>query len=87
MKRYVHGSVGQISWANKGAGEQVDPDFKKRFPQPIDHTCPPDDGPLSPSLTQRLPPLDISQDEINQLGYMPLRDDYEKVRQALISSR
>ncbi|KAG7220164.1 hypothetical protein INR49_028004 [Caranx melampygus] len=34
-------------------------------------------GPLSPSLTTPLPPLDISLAEQQQLGYMPLRDDYE----------
>ncbi|KAB0366776.1 hypothetical protein FD754_010932 [Muntiacus muntjak] len=34
-------------------------------------------GPLSPSLTTPLPPLDISVAEQQQLGHMPLRDDYE----------
>ncbi|XP_061106783.1 transcriptional adapter 2-beta [Conger conger] len=41
-----------------------------------DHTCP-SGGPLSPSLTTPLPLLDISVAEQQQLGYMPLRDDYE----------
>lgn len=45
--------------------------------RPKDHTTA-DEGPLSPSLTQRLQPLDIVEDEATQLGYMPNRDDYEK---------
>uniref|UniRef100_A0A8C6CYN7 Transcriptional adapter 2-beta n=1 Tax=Moschus moschiferus TaxID=68415 RepID=A0A8C6CYN7_MOSMO len=41
-----------------------------------DHTCP-SGGPLYPSLTTPLPPLDILVAEQQQLGYMPLRDEYE----------
>ena len=44
----------------------------------IDHTCP-ENSPLSPSLASRLPPLLIQTEEMLELGYMPQRDDYEKV--------
>lgn len=38
-----------------------------------------DHGPLSPDLTSKLPPLDITPEEATQLGYMPQRDDFERV--------
>ena len=44
----------------------------------IDHTCP-DNAPLSPSITSRLPPLAIQPEETLELGYMPQRDDFERV--------
>ncbi|OXA38960.1 transcriptional adapter 2B isoform X1 [Folsomia candida] len=84
VHRHVDGNVGKVSWAesnNSSAENKWSSEFKGSvgiFPQPIDHTSPGDEGPLSPSLTQRLPPLDISSDEMLQLGYMPFRDDYEK---------
>lgn len=43
----------------------------------IDHTCP-DNAPLSPSITSRLPPLAIQPEETLELGYMPQRDDFER---------
>lgn len=43
-----------------------------------DHTCP-DNAPLSPSITSRLPPLSIQVEETLELGYMPQRDDFERV--------
>lgn len=85
VQRYVLGNIGKVSWSEPVYNPEADSvhyEFKRNlglFPQPIDHTLPCDEGPLSPSLTQRLPPLDISSDEILQLGYMPFRDDYEKV--------
>ena len=39
----------------------------------------PDDGPLAPKQVSKLPPLDVTPEEAAQLGYMPLRDDFEKV--------
>jgi len=37
-------------------------------------------GPLSPSLsTPPLPPLELTPQERTELGYMPLRDDFERV--------
>ncbi|XP_076463437.1 transcriptional adapter 2-beta-like [Babylonia areolata] len=38
----------------------------------------PDGGPLSPSITTPLPPLELSLQEQQELGYMPLRDDFER---------
>ncbi len=39
----------------------------------------PDDGPLGPAAMAKLPPLDITPEEAVLLGYMPQRDDFEKV--------
>lgn len=36
-------------------------------------------GPLSPSITMPLPPLDLPPQEQQELGYMPHRDDFERV--------
>ena len=36
-------------------------------------------GPLSPSLSAVLPPIELSIQEQQELGYMPLRDDFERV--------
>lgn len=44
----------------------------------IDHV-PEDNGPLSPLVISRLPPLDITLEEAQLLGYKPHRDDYERV--------
>ncbi|RUS80988.1 hypothetical protein EGW08_011263 [Elysia chlorotica] len=35
-------------------------------------------GPLSPSLTLAITPLDIGSQQQQELGYMPLRDDFER---------
>lgn len=35
-------------------------------------------GPLSPSLTLAITPLDIGTQQQQELGYMPLRDDFER---------
>ncbi|CAL1529449.1 unnamed protein product [Lymnaea stagnalis] len=35
-------------------------------------------GPLSPSLTIPITPLEIGQQQQQELGYMPLRDDFER---------
>ncbi|KAL8586905.1 hypothetical protein ACOMHN_051010 [Nucella lapillus] len=37
-----------------------------------------DGGPLSPSITTPLPPLELSLQEQQELGYMPLRNDFER---------
>ncbi len=37
-------------------------------------------GPLSPSLSAKLPPIDLTLPEQHELGYMPLRDDFERVK-------
>ncbi len=36
-------------------------------------------GPLSPSLTVPQPPVELTPQEVTELGYMPLRDDFERV--------
>lgn len=38
-----------------------------------------DEGPLGPSAVSRLPHLAVTSDEAAQLGYMPNRDDFERV--------
>ncbi|KAG5845597.1 hypothetical protein ANANG_G00140960 [Anguilla anguilla] len=64
VNMYIHGNLGKAC-------------IPDSIPNRVtDHTCP-SGGPLSPSLTTPLPPLDISVAEQQQLGYMPLRDDYE----------
>ncbi|KAG7461937.1 hypothetical protein MATL_G00196510 [Megalops atlanticus] len=64
VSMYIHGNLGKAC-------------IPDSIPNRVtDHTCP-SGGPLSPSLTTPLPPLDISVAEQQQLGYMPLRDDYE----------
>lgn len=64
VSMYIHGNLGKAC-------------IPDNIPNRVtDHTCP-SGGPLSPSLTTPLPPLDITLPEQQQLGYMPLRDDYE----------
>lgn len=64
---YVMGNIGQLTWSC------VDKAFAIK-----DHTCP-NDGPLSPSLMLPLPEIsEISQQEQQELGYMPKRDDFER---------
>ncbi len=52
----------------------------------MDHTCP-DNAPLSPSITSRLPPLAIQPEETLELGYMPQRDDFERVCHKNVTTR
>nr|CAG4635430.1 EOG090X058A [Artemia franciscana] len=70
VQRYVCGTIGRLTWlsVNRAGAE---PGFITK-----DHTGP-DFGPLSPSFTARVAPLQIQQDESLQLGYMPNRDDFE----------
>ncbi|XP_053314232.1 transcriptional adapter 2-beta [Spea bombifrons] len=64
VSMYIHGNLGKAC-------------IPDSIPNRVtDHTCP-TGGPLSPSLTTPLPPLDVTVAEQQQLGYMPLRDDYE----------
>ncbi|XP_037090422.1 transcriptional adapter 2-beta-like [Pollicipes pollicipes] len=51
----------------------------QQLPVAVDHTGS-DSGPLSPSLTMSpgLAPLQLEGDQAAQLGYMPLRDDFER---------
>ncbi|KAJ8044791.1 Transcriptional adapter 2-beta [Holothuria leucospilota] len=50
---------------------------KVRVNKVIDHTCS-DDGPLSPSLSNNFEPVELPITEQHELGYMPLRDDFER---------
>lgn len=80
VNRYVVGTLGELTWST-GIPNDVNRNICNTHVQkPIDHTIPSDEGPLSPGLTKRLPPLEIGSDEMLQLGYMPNRDDYERVQ-------
>ena len=54
----------------------------ERLPVAVDHTVSDGAGPLSPSLTMGpgMAPLQLEPEQAAQLGYMPLRDDFERVR-------
>ncbi|CAL8126352.1 unnamed protein product [Orchesella dallaii] len=78
VNRYVVGTLGELTWPSNIPNEVNRSICNSQIQKPVDHTVPCDDGPLSPSLTQRLPPLEITPDEMLQLVYMPNRDDYEK---------
>ncbi|KAK3094064.1 hypothetical protein FSP39_023693 [Pinctada imbricata] len=62
---YVQGSIGK---------ETIFPDAKNIIQ---DHTCP-HGGPLSPSITTPVNPIELSIQEQHELGYMPFRDDFER---------
>jgi len=64
-KCYIHGSVGRLTWCEDLRGLA------------IDHTQPADRGPLSPTFTSKLPPINVAPNEALMLGYMPNRDDFE----------
>lgn len=68
IARYLNGNIGKHTW----------PPTESYVPNLTDQTKS-DHGPLSPDLTSRLPPLDITPEEAAQLGYMPQRDDFERV--------
>jgi len=65
LRNYIHGLVGKHTWKEELRGYQ------------IDHTQAADRGPLSPTLTGKLPPIAVSGQEALLLGYMPHRDDFE----------
>ncbi|XP_076637946.1 transcriptional adapter 2B isoform X3 [Colletes latitarsis] len=67
IARYLDGNIGKHTW----------PPTESYRPNLMDQTKS-DHGPLSPDLTSRLPPLDITPEEAAQLGYMPQRDDFER---------
>lgn len=69
IARYLNGNIGKHTW----------PPTDSYVPNLTDQTKS-DHGPLSPDLTSRLPPLDITPEEAAQLGYMPQRDDFERVK-------
>jgi len=65
IKCYINGVVGKYTWVEDSRGHQVD------------HTQDADRGPLSPTLTSKLPPINVAPNEALLLGYMPNRDDFE----------
>jgi len=65
IRNYIFGVVGKHTWKEELRGYQ------------IDHTQAADRGPLSPTLTGKLPPITLSNQEALLLGYMPHRDDFE----------
>nr|CAG4640823.1 EOG090X058A [Eulimnadia texana] len=73
-ERYVYGVIGRVTWPSPHGNclQTGEPRLMA-----VDHTCP-DNGPLSPTITSRLPPLVVQTDEALELGYMPHRDDFEK---------
>lgn len=68
ISSYIEGNIGRVSW--KPAME--------RLQLPIEHTTT-DTGPLSPTLGSSLPSQPLSLEENTILGYMPHRDDFERV--------
>lgn len=68
IARYLDGNIGKATWAP----------LANQKPILVDHV-PEDSGPLSPTVSSRLPPLEISPEEARILGYKPHRDDYEGV--------
>lgn len=62
---YILGSIGKATWEIE------------RKHHINDHTVV-EGGPLSPSLSIPLPPLELTPEEQQELGYLPNRDDFEK---------
>ena len=76
IKQYIHGIVGKHTWKEELRGYAHD------------HTQASDRGPLSPTLTGKLPPIAVNKHEALLLGYMPHRDDFEdfdKLTENLVS--
>ncbi|CAH1101444.1 unnamed protein product, partial [Psylliodes chrysocephalus] len=67
IARYLDGNIGKATLASVTANQLTLTDHVSE-----------DDGPLSPSVTSRLPPLDVTLEEARLLGYKPHRDDYER---------
>uniref|UniRef100_A0A0P5IF14 Transcriptional adapter n=1 Tax=Daphnia magna TaxID=35525 RepID=A0A0P5IF14_9CRUS len=73
-ERFVTGTIGKLTWQGLPNGQLASGESRLSA---VDHTCP-DNAPLSPSITSRLPPLAIEPEETLELGYMPQRDDFER---------
>ncbi|KAI9558683.1 hypothetical protein GHT06_015472 [Daphnia sinensis] len=73
-ERFVTGTIGKLTWQGLPNGQLASGETRLSA---VDHTCP-DNAPLSPSITSRLPPLAIEPEETLELGYMPQRDDFER---------
>lgn len=66
ISRYLEGSIGRQTWGKVVNTRTVHCELQK------------DEGPLAPDVMSRLPPLDITLKECEQLGYMPNREDFER---------
>ncbi|XP_033735702.1 transcriptional adapter 2-beta-like [Pecten maximus] len=66
VKFFIQGTIGREILCVDTIGSNV-----------TDHSCP-DGGPLSPSITVPISPLDLNIQEQHELGYMPYRDDFER---------
>jgi len=64
-RHYVSGNIGNSTRV------------RSRKYKVTDHTGPVE-GPLSPTLMAPLPPLNLSVPEARELGFLPLRDDFER---------
>ncbi|KAL7727720.1 hypothetical protein ACLKA6_008058 [Drosophila palustris] len=67
VNKFVNGTIGKATWTPA----------QSQRPILIDHTED-DTGPLGANALSRLPPLEISNEEALQLGYMPNRDSFER---------
>ncbi|KRG01027.1 transcriptional adapter 2B isoform X1 [Drosophila mojavensis] len=67
VNKFVNGTIGKATWTPA----------QLQRPILIDHTED-DTGPLGANALARLPPLDITNEEALQLGYMPNRDSFER---------
>ncbi|CAH1264217.1 transcriptional adapter 2-beta-like isoform X1 [Branchiostoma lanceolatum] len=66
QERFIHGNLGKSCIPEESPYKVVDHTSSK-------------DGPLSPSLsTPPQPPAELTLQEQQELGYMPLRDDFER---------
>lgn len=79
IARYLEGNIGKYTWPPRQRRSSSSSSTSECYtPNLTDQTTSADHGPLSPDLTSKLPPLDITPEEAQQLGYMPQRDDFER---------
>lgn len=67
IAKYLNGCIGRHTWAHA----------LENWPKLVDHTVA-DRGPLSQLLTQRLQPIEVTDEEATQLLYMPNRNDFDR---------
>lgn len=75
IARYLDGNIGKATWGP----------LANHRPVLVDHVLE-DNGPLSPTVIAKLPPLDVTVEEARLLGYKPHRDDYDSVKFHLTNS-
>lgn len=66
ISRYLEGSIGRHTWGKVKNTRVVHCELEQ------------DKGPLAQEVMSRLPPLDITPEECEQLGYMAHREDFER---------